>query len=181
MLAYLSFQASLGERPAESPEFWRLVQMRDSLMTENVLSVLRQQPRSGRLLILAHNAHVFADTLSVTLRSWSRAPTPLGQRLRSQLGDNYVVVGTEARALGYYLEEQDPVNMESLGSALGKLGRNWLLIDLDAAAREPRLAAWLHEPRLVRFNWGYQRIRPAVAADFLIYADSLSPTGGEIR
>jgi erythromycin esterase-like protein len=179
MLAYLSFQASLGERPAESPEFWRLVQMRDSLMTENVLWVLRQQPRSGRLLILAHNAHVFADTLS--LRAWPRPPTLLGQRLRARLRDSYVVVGTEARALGYYLEEQDPVNKETLGSALGELGRGWLLLDLDAAAREPALGAWLREPRLVRFNWGYQRIRPAVAADFLVYADSLSPTGGEIR
>jgi erythromycin esterase-like protein len=150
-------------------------------MAENVRWILRQQPRTGRLLILAHNAHVFADTLWVTLRRWPRAPTLLGQRLRAQLGDNYVVVGTEARTLGYYLEEQDPVSKESLGSALGELGRGWLLLDLDAAARQPALGAWLREPRLVRFNWGYQRIRPAIAADFLVYADSLSPTGGEIR
>ena len=55
------------------------------------------------------------------------------------------------------------------------------MIDLDAAAREPALAAWLHQPQSVRIQWGYQSIRPAVAADFLIYADSLSPTGGEIH
>jgi hypothetical protein len=110
-----------------------------------------------------------------------RSPILLSQRLRATLGDEYVAIGTEARALGYYLEEQDPVNQESLGSALGELGRGWLLIDLDAAAREPALGAWLREPWLVRYHWGYQRVRPAVAADFLVYADSLSPTGGEIH
>lgn len=182
MIAFLSFQASLGDRPRQSPEFWRLVQMRDSLMMENVMWVLRQQPKTGRLLILAHNAHVFAESLSVTLGPpRPRAPTLLGQRLRNALGDGYVVIGTDARALGYYVEQQDPVNTGSLGSALGEIGHGWLLIDLDAAAREPELAAWLHEPQLVRYQWGYQRIRPAVAADFLVYADSLNPTGGEIH
>ena len=86
-----------------------------------------------------------------------------------------------SRPLGYYVAEQDSVSTGSLGSALGELGRRWLLIDLRAAAREPALAAWLHQPQRVRLHWGYQSIRPAVAADFLIYADSLSPTGGEIR
>lgn len=181
MMAYLSFQATLDNRPAESPDFWRLVQMRDSLMTENVLWVLRQQPREGRLLVLAGNAHVFADTGSFTGRPFARTPTLMGQRLRASLGDGYVVIGTEARALGYYVAEQDPVNTESLGSALGELGRSWLLIDLGAGAYEPTLANWLHKPQPVRHQWSYQRIRPAVAVDMLIYADSLSPTGGELH
>jgi erythromycin esterase len=182
LIAFLSFQASLGDRPRQSPEFWRLVQMRDSLMMENVLWILRQQPKTERLLILAHNAHVFAEPLSVTLGpARPCAPTLLGRRLRTALGDKYVVIGTEARALGYYTEEQDPANPGSLGSALGELSGGWLLLDLDAAAREPALAAWLRQPQLVRYNWGYQRIRPATAADFLVYADSLSPTGGEIQ
>ena len=182
MLAYLSFQATLGNRPATSPDFWRLVQMRDSLMAENVLWVLRHQPRDEPLVILAGNAHVFADTGLFTVGpTLARIPTVLGQRLRAALGDGYVVIGTEARALGYYLEEQDAINVGSLGSALGELGRSWLLIDLDAAAHEPNLRAWLHQPQVVRFQWGYQRIRPAVAADILIYADSLSPTGGEMQ
>jgi erythromycin esterase len=182
MMAYLSFQATLGNRPATSPDFWRLVQMRDSLMTESVLWVLRQQPRGGRLLVLAHNAHVFADTGPFTVGpTLARTPTLMGQRLRGVLGDAYVVIGTEARALGYYLAEQDSVNTGSLGSVLGELGRSWLLIDLDAAAYEPTLANWLNKPQPVRHQWGYQRIRPAVAVDMLIYADSLSPTGGELH
>jgi len=182
MLAYLSFQATLGNRPATNPDFWRLVQMRDSLMAENVLWVLRHQPRDEPLVILAGNAHVFADTGLFTVGpALARIPTLLGQRLRAELGDGYVAIGTEARALGYYLEEQESVNVGSLGSALGELGRSWLLVDLDAAAREPTLKAWLHQPQVVRFQWGYRRIRPAVAADILIYADSLSPTGGEIH
>jgi erythromycin esterase-like protein len=182
MMAYLSFQATLGDRPARSPDFWRLVQMRDSLMTDNVLWVLGQQPRDGRLLLLAHNAHVFADAGPFTVGpTLARTPTLLGQRLRAALGEAYVVIGTEARALGYYLAEQDSVNTGSLGSALGELGRSWLLIDLDAAAHEPTLANWLQQPQPVRHQWGYQRIRPAVAVDILIYADSLSPTGGELQ
>ncbi|MFL5472548.1 MAG: erythromycin esterase family protein [Gemmatimonadales bacterium] len=181
MMAYLGFQAALGEHPRERPDFWRLVQMRDSLMAENVLWVLGQLPKDRRLLILAHNAHVFADTGSVTMGPpRPRAPTLLGKRLRVALGGRYLVIGTDARALGYYVEEQGPVNRESLGSTLGELGHRWLLLDLGAAAKEPAVEAWLREPRLVRFQWGYQRIRPAIAADVLIYVDSLSPTGGEI-
>jgi erythromycin esterase len=181
LMAFLGFRATLGEHPRDRPDFWRLVQMRDSLMAENVRWILGQLPKGGRLLILAHNAHVFADTGSVTLGPpGRRAPTLLGKRLRAALANRYLVIGTDARALGYYTEEQDPVSNESLGSALGELGHRWLLLDLDAAAEEPTIEGWLHEPRLVRFQWGYQRIRPAIAADVLVYADSLSPTGGEI-
>jgi hypothetical protein len=42
------------------------------------------------------------------------------------------------------------------------------------------VAAWLDQPHTIRYQWGYQRIRPGMAADFLIYADSLSPTGEEL-
>jgi erythromycin esterase len=182
MLAYLSFQGTLGNTPATHPDFWRLVQMRDSLMAENVLWALRHQPGDEPLVILAGNAHVLADSGPFTVGpTLVRMPTLMGQRLRAELGDGYLAIGTEARALGYYLEEQDSTDAASLGSALGELGRSWLLVDLDAAAREPVLGAWLHQPQVMRFQWGYRQIRPAVAADILIYADSLSPTGGEIH
>jgi hypothetical protein len=92
-----------------------------------------------------------------------------------------VVIGTDARALGYYLEEQDSPPAQHLGSMFGVLGRTWLTIDLRAAAEDADLASWLRRPQRVRFNWGFQWIRPAQAADLLIIADSLSPTSGEIR
>jgi hypothetical protein len=63
----------------------------------------------------------------------------------------------------------------------GKLGQEWLMLDLRAAGRDSVLATWLRRPRRVRFQWGFQWIRPAVAADLFIIADSLSPTGGEVR
>jgi erythromycin esterase-like protein len=181
-MEYLELRTRLGPRPSASPEFWRLVQLRDSIMADNLLWVLRQQSGRGRVLLLAHNAHVFADAGPVTLRpALSPQPAMLGQRLRAALGDGYVVIGTEARALGYYLAEQDAPSTASLGALLGTLGRRWLLLDLRAAAEDSAVGMWLRQPQLLRHQWGYQRIRPAVAADLLIYVDSLSPTGGEVQ
>jgi hypothetical protein len=68
-----------------------------------------------------------------------------GSILTAGLADSYVVIGTDARALGYYLSEQHP------------------------SPTQPAVSA------------GFQWIRPGLAADLLIIADSLSPTGREIR
>jgi erythromycin esterase-like protein len=154
--------------------------MRDSIMADNLLWALGQQPSGGRILVLAHNAHVFAEVGPTTL-----APpleyTTLGRHLRRALDSSYVVIGTDARALGYYLTEQLPSPGQHLAPMFGGLGHRWLMLDLRAAAQDSVLASWLRQPRRVRFQWGFQWIRPAVAADLLIIADSLSPTGGEIR
>jgi erythromycin esterase len=180
-MAYLDLLGTLGPRPAESPDFWHLIQLRDSMMAENLLWALEQEGHKGRILLLAHNAHVFADSGPRTVGPpLEREPTMLGQRLRAALGDDYVVIGTEARALGYYLEEQDAPDSTSLGAALGSVGSGWFALDLRAASDDPTVAAWLDQPHTIRSQWGYQRIRPAMAADLLIYADSLSPTGGEL-
>jgi erythromycin esterase len=180
-MAYLDLLGTLGPRPAESPDLWHLLQVRDSMMAENLLWALEQEGHGGRILLLAHNAHVFADSGPKTLGPpLAREPTVLGQRLRSALGDGYVVIGTEARALGYYLEEQDAPDPASLGAALGGAGPAWFALNLRPATNDPTVAAWLHQPHTIRYQWGYQRIRPGMAADFLIYADSPSPTGGEL-
>jgi hypothetical protein len=63
----------------------------------------------------------------------------------------------------------------------GVLGDRWLMLDLRAAAQDSALTSWLRQPRRVRFQWGFQWIRPAAAADLLIIADSLTATSGEIR
>jgi erythromycin esterase len=180
VLEYLELRTRLGRQPSSSPEFPRLVQMRDSMMADNLLWALDQQPSGGRILVLAHNAHLFRQVGPTTLRPPLQYTT-VGQHLQRKLGSSYVVIGTDARALGYYLEEQDSPRAQHLASMLGGLGRNWLSIDLRAAAEDPALASWLRQPRQVRFQWGFQWIRPAVAADLLIIADSLSPTSGEIR
>jgi erythromycin esterase len=180
VLEYLELRTRLGTQPRSSPEFPRLVQMRDSIMADNVLWALDQQPGGGRILVLAHNGHLFREAGPTTLGRPLRFTT-VGQRLRSKLGSSYVVIGTDARALGYYLEEQDSPPAQHLGSMFGVLGRSWLTIDLRAAAEDADLASWLRQPQRVRFNWGFQWIRPAQAADLLIIADSLSPTSGEIR
>jgi erythromycin esterase len=180
VMAYLELKTRLGRQPRLSPEFPRLVQMRDSMMADNLLWALGQQPSGGRILVLAHNAHVFAEVGPTTLRP-PLDYTTLGQHLRRALDGSYVVIGTDARALGYYLTEQRPSPEQHLAPMFGGLGHRWLMLDLRAAAQDSVLASWLRQPRRVRYQWGFQWIRPAVAADFLIIADSLSPTGGEIR
>jgi erythromycin esterase-like protein len=153
--------------------------MRDSIMADNLFWALEQEGSRERLLLLAHNAHVFADraTLGPPL---AQEPLTLGQRLRDALGDAYVVIGTEARALGYYVKEQGTPDSTSLGSVLRMVGLPWFILDLRAAKADRSLAAWLDQPRSIRYQWGYRLFRPGVAADLVIYADSLSPTGGEL-
>lgn len=180
-MAYFELLESLGPKPTGNPDFWRLLQMRDSIMADNLLWALEQEGRRGRILLLAHNAHVFAEAAPATLHPpLGQQPLTLGQRLRDALGDAYVVIGTEARALGYYVSEQGAPDSASLGAVLRQLGLPWFIVDLRAAKTEPSLTAWLRQPRSIRYQWGYQRIRPSVAADLVIYADSLSPTGGEL-
>jgi erythromycin esterase len=180
-IAYFELLESLGPKPRENPGVWRLFQMRDSIMADNLLWALQQEGTRGRILLLAHNAHVFAEAAPSTLQPpLARQPQTVGQRLRDALGDAYVVIGTEARALGYYTQEQAAPDSASLGSVLREVGLPWFIVNLRLAKAQPPLHAWLLQPRSIRFQWGYQRIRPAVAADFIIYADSLSPTGGEL-
>ena len=180
VLDFLELKTRLGKQPRLSPDFPRLVQMRDSIMADNLLWALGQQPSGGRILVLAHTAHVFPETGPTTLGPPLQYTT-LGGHLRRGLGSSYVVIGTDARALGYYETEQQPPPSRHLGSMFGMLGDRWLLLDLRAAAQDPALASWLRGPRRVRYQWGFQWIRPTAAADLLIIADSLTPTGGEIR
>ncbi len=180
-MKYFELLEALRPAPAESPDLWRLLQLRDSLMAANLLWALEQEGPVGRILVLAHDAHVFADSGRRTVGPrLTQQPKVLGQWVRAALGDAYVVIGTDARALGYYLEEQDRPDSASLGADLGRLGPGWWAIKLRGAREDPAAAGWVDQPRAVRSQWGYQRIRPAVAADFLVYADSLSPTGGEL-
>jgi erythromycin esterase len=180
VMDFLELKQRLGREPSSSPEFPRLIQMRDSMMADNLLWALGQQPAGGRILVFAHNAHVFVAAGPTTLRP-PLEYTSLGHYVRKEMDSAYVAIGTDARVLGYYLPEQDSSPAPHLASMFGRLGRSWLMIDLRAAAQDSALAAWLRRPRRVRYNWGFQWIRPAVAADLLIIADSLSPTGGEIR
>jgi erythromycin esterase len=180
-MAYFELLEGLGPKPRGNPDFWRLLQMRESIMADNLLWALEQEGPRGRILLLAHNAHVFAEPALATLHPpLAQQPLTLGQRLRDALGDAYVVIGTEARALGYYVNEQGAPDSASFGAVLRQVGLSWFIVDLRTAKSEPSLTAWLRQPRSIRFQWGYQRIRPSVAADLVIYADSLSPTGGEL-
>jgi erythromycin esterase len=123
------------------------------MMADNLLWVLGQQPSGGRVLLLAHNGHVFVQVGPTTLRPEIKYTT-MGQHLRRALGKSYTVIGTDARALGYYLEEQSPPPESHLGSLFVGLGASWLLLDLRAAAQDPELARWLEQPRRVRIKWG---------------------------
>ncbi len=180
VMNYLDLRLRLGKQPSLSPDFPRLVQMRNQTMADNVLWTLGPQPNGGRVLLLAHNAHVFADNGPTTLGSQLRSTVTVGQYLRKAIDSSYVVIGTDARVLGYYLPEQHSPPATHLASLVGTVDQGWRMIDLRAASQDSILATWLRQSREVRIHWGFQSIRPAVAADFLIVADSVSPTGGEI-
>jgi erythromycin esterase-like protein len=57
--------------------------MRDSIMADNLFWALEQEGSRERLLLLAHNAHVFADraTLGPPL---AQEPLTLGQRFATR-------------------------------------------------------------------------------------------------
>lgn len=78
---------------------WRMVNARDSAMAQNVYRALQEEGPTGRLLVVAHNAHVQgAPTSGGPWASFERVPTSMGQHLRATFGGDLVIVGMSEKA-----------------------------------------------------------------------------------
>lgn len=81
------------------PSAWKMINVRDAAMAENVLWALNQQGQGGRLLVVAHNAHVqSAPATFAPWRALERMPTAMGQHLRASLGKDLLVIGMNESA-----------------------------------------------------------------------------------
>ena len=90
------FRAAPSEPPGERvpPSAWRMVNVRDAAMAENVLWALRREGTTGRVLVITHSAHAqIAPTAGGPWDTYERRPTSMGQYLRASLGERLVAVG----------------------------------------------------------------------------------------
>jgi erythromycin esterase len=156
--------------------------MRDSLMAENILWVLRTEGDGGRVVVWGHNVHV----MNAPAYSWSQDAVTgaavlsgppfaiAGQHLRSRLGATEVVIGaTSARTVGW---GESPSKPGSLDAALATVGLPTFVIDLRTGDRDPEVAAMLGRPWPFRTGTAFEPIIPRAAADAIVYFDQVTLT-----
>jgi hypothetical protein len=81
------------------PTAWRMVNVWDAGMAENVLWALGREGPSGRVLVVTHNVHAqIAATAGGPWDAYERMPTSMGRNLRATLSDRYVVIGMREAA-----------------------------------------------------------------------------------
>lgn len=163
-------QESFGASGTEGPRSLRAIRLRDSVMAENVRWVLAQQGPGGRVVVFAHNGHVW--DVPMAFPAMGPAMPMMGTRLRRMLGDGLRVIGTAA------------VTYEGMGSVLGDLSSmenafarvvppNHAL-DLRTADTVPVVRALLREPWVTRIHAWLQPIVPRQATDILITLDRVT-------
>jgi erythromycin esterase len=158
------------------PTAWRASSARDAAMAENVLWVLAQEGPAGRVLVYAHNAHVKnARTEGGVWSAFERPPNAMGMYLRSQLGDDLVIIGTSSAGNAGGLPVATP-DSGSVEATLARVGPPRFLIDLRASHADRAAAAWLAERHSLRANFNtYLTLSPGAAFDALLFVDTLTP------
>jgi erythromycin esterase len=166
------------ERPGAPmpPDTYKLVNVRDAAMADNVLWVEREEGNQGRILVFAHNAHVMnAASRGGIWSVFSEAPRMMGQHLRSALGNSLVIIGTSAGKSGDGLPVGLPLE-NSVEAALAKVGLPLFVLDLRGAVHDPGALAWLGERRPLRANFASELdVDLREAFDALVFMDQLTP------
>jgi erythromycin esterase len=158
--------------------------LRDAFMAENVLWLLDQAPPGTRMMLWAHNGHVW------------RSPAAMGDPLASALGANYLSVGQifgtgRFNAVGVDTplqpwEVTDLLPTNSLESVFSRTGEPLLLFDARRITRDEPAAAQLANPILMRVigarfdpdrggDYFYPALLPA-DFDLMVYVDVSTPT-----
>jgi erythromycin esterase len=87
------------DNPSEgvSPDLYKVINIRDAAMAENVRWALGREGRTGRILLFAHNAHIMnATSLGGIWRVYREAPAAMGQHLRAALKDDLFSIATSS-------------------------------------------------------------------------------------
>ena len=167
-----------AERPGAPmpPDTYKLVNVRDAAMAGNVLWVRREEGKSGRILVFAHNAHVMNATSQGGIWSvFAAAPRMMGQHLRPALGNSLIIIGTSADQNEAGLPAATSLQ-NSVETTLAKVGLpvfflNWRGADTDGSGG----SIWLHQRHLLRANFDSDLdVELGVAFDAMIFIDRIS-------
>ncbi len=166
------------ERPGAPmpPDSYKLVNVRDAAMADNVLWVQRQEGNQGRILVFAHNAHVMnAESRGGIWSVFREAPRMMGQHLRSTLGSSLVIIGTCAAESGDGLPIGAPLQ-NSVEAALAKVGSPPFVLNLRGAVHDPGALAWLDQRHPLRANFSSELdVDLREAFDALVFMQRLTP------
>lgn len=163
-------EQSFAGSGSQGPRSLFAIRLRDSVMAENTKWVLDQQGPGGRILVFAHNGHVW--DVPMAFPAMGPATPMMGTRLRRALGRDLCVIGMAA------------VKYEGMGNVLGDLSsmENSFArvvppshaLDLRTADRVPAVRALLHEPWITRIHAWMQTIVPRQATDILFTLDRVT-------
>ena len=148
-----SVRSPRDSNTAMLPDDYRLVNVRDAAMAENVQWVLRREGPKGKVLVFAHNAHVMnAGSRGGIWSVFAEVPGMMGQRLRAALGRKLIVVGTLAGTTDTDLPQPAALDT-SLEAVLVQLGEPRVFLDLRRAACDREAAVWLRQLRPIHANF----------------------------
>jgi erythromycin esterase len=156
-----------GEIP---PSAWMAVNVRDAAMADNVMWILNNRAKGGKVLVYAHNAHVKnAPTEGSVWDAFTQPPNSLGQYLKSALGNDYFILGT---SFAPSVIKSQPA---SIDAALLNAGKPRFIVDLKAAAINPEIKTWLAVKRPIEANVHMFLNMPiGTAFDALLFMDKTS-------
>lgn len=145
--------------PPEEPgktlpaDLYKVADVRDATMAENVRWVLQREGYAGRLLVFAHNAHIMnAPVRGGIWDVFPRSPKTLGQHLRAMFGKDLFIIGASSQenAPGFPAATADPGGIDE---ALAAAGVAHFLLDLRPGRLDPPVGAWLAQRRPLRANF----------------------------
>ncbi|MBS0419898.1 MAG: erythromycin esterase family protein [Proteobacteria bacterium] len=159
-----------------SPDLYKVVNIRDTAMAENVKWVLEQEGAAGRLLLFAHNAHIMnATTRGGMWKIYREQPVAMGRHLRRLLGPAMVIMGVSSAHTGGGLPTMKLAS-DGIDSTLAELRLARFFLDLRGPT--PALVGrWLNEPKPLSIGYVTENIVvPREAFDALVYFDELTPS-----
>ncbi len=161
--------------------FERAARFRDYNQAQNILWALNREGADGRVVVIAHNAHI--QKVVVSNPEWAANPYPImGMFLQSIIRNDYVNIGFAFRRAvdsftGYEVDgkfELEQTNDDSIGSALSRIGLPLFLLNLRTAPKTGPVHDWLNQPRPMIAETSYIPVNIFKAWDALFYIDEIS-------
>ena len=165
-----------GQSSSMQPDDYKLVNVRDAAMAENVRWVLRRKGPEGRVLLFAHNAHVMnTSSRGGIWNVFAKPPRMMGQHLRASLGGKLATVGILVGATGGGLPRPAALT-GSLEEILAGVGAPALFLNLHRAACSPEAVAWLAGSRPIHANFDtWLDVQLRTAFDGVEFIANVSP------
>ncbi|MBN1224802.1 MAG: erythromycin esterase family protein [Candidatus Aminicenantes bacterium] len=162
-------------------DFARSSRYRDYCQADNICWTLDREKPRGRVIVMAHNAHIQKD-LDSNPEWFSRPYPPAGMVLQSRIGDDYVNIGfIYNRSVGgfkpYEAEGKYDLSQTgagSIGSALSKVGLPLFILNLKDVPNEGPVYEWLNQEKPMMAEADYMPINILKAWDALLYIEELS-------